>query len=68
MSDAELTFYQRELLLNIVTVLLSVVYSQVMQLKMTIGNLVMSMIEENTEESLLVAKVNIQLQLCTVTK
>jgi hypothetical protein len=28
-----------------------------MQLRMTIGNLVMSMIEENAEESLLVAKV-----------
>ena len=30
---------------------------QVLALKMTIGNLIMSMIEENTPESLLVAKV-----------
>ena len=31
---------------------------QVLQLKVTIGNLVMAMIEENSVESLVVAKVN----------
>jgi len=36
---------------------LSAVTMQVLQLKVTIGNLVMAMIEENSVESLVVAKV-----------
>lgn len=40
--------------------MINIVYwFQVWNLKLTIGNLVMSMIEENTAESLLVAKVTV---------
>ena len=42
---------------NTVTLTFDAVIMQVLQLKVTIGNLVMAMIEENSVESLVVAKV-----------